>query len=318
MNGHQVLPDKCSALVSFPSILDCNSLSELLSKLDMLRVCPGHPDTHLVRMLRAKKGKIISPDGKIVCFVHSASVEFNGKSYQETLRLSNCELLSTSMKCCICKNYRGTLRSMYHRWSKKLQASSSYTNERYLNTPEKKVKMDCLKKKARTALQAVVKLHEKVRNLSHNQGEVLDKNMEIDLITIMRDNAEKINTTYAEGTFARLFWDEQFKAASLHNKRQVRWHPVIIKWCLNLKLLSSSAYHALRSSGFVTLPSERTLRDYTNYFKNKPGFQDEVDQQLLDEIPKGLSESRRYVTVHTKRDQLGQKIKSELLICDRI
>ena len=94
--------------------------------------------------------------------------------------------------------------------------------------------MDCLKKKARTALQAVVKLHEKVRNLSHNQGEVLDKNMEIDLITIMRDNAEKINTTYAEGTFARLFWDEQFKAASLHNKRQVRWHPVIIKWCLNL------------------------------------------------------------------------------------
>ena len=31
----------------------------------------------------------------------------------------------------------------------------------------------------------------------------------------------------------------------------------------------------------MTLPSERTLRDYTNYFKNKPGFQDEVDQQLL-------------------------------------
>ena len=33
------------------------------------------------------------------------------------------------------------------------------------------------------------------------------------MITIMRDNAEKINTTYADGTFARLFWDEQFKAA---------------------------------------------------------------------------------------------------------
>ena len=31
--------------------------------------------------------------------------------------------------------------------------------------------------------------------------------------------------------------------------------------------------------------------------KNKPGFQDEVDQQLLHEIPKGLSESRRYVAV---------------------
>ena len=53
MNGHQVLPGKCSALVSFPSILDRNSLSELLSKLDMLRVFPGHPDTHLVRILKS-------------------------------------------------------------------------------------------------------------------------------------------------------------------------------------------------------------------------------------------------------------------------
>ena len=40
----------------------------------------------------------------------------------------------------------------------------------------------------------------------------------------------------------------------------------MIKWCLNLKLLSTSSYHALRTSGFVTLPSERTLRDYTSYF----------------------------------------------------
>ncbi len=61
------------------------------------------------------------------------------------------------------------------------------------------------------------------------------------------------------------------------NAKQMRWHPMMIRWCLNLKLLSSSAYHSLRTSGFIKLPSERTLRDYTNYFKSKEGFQPEVD-----------------------------------------
>ncbi len=40
----------------------------------------------------------------------------------------------------------------------------------------------------------------------------------------------------------------------------------------------------MRSSRFIKLPSERTLRDYTNYFEIKTGFQDEVDEQLTLEI----------------------------------
>ena len=51
-----------------------------------------------------------------------------------------------------------------------------------------------------------------------------------------------------------------------------------------MKLLSSSSYHALRSSGFIKLPSERTLFYFTHYFTNNVGFQDEVDQQLLEEV----------------------------------
>ena len=57
-----------------------------------------------------------------------------------------------------------------------------------------------------------------------------------------------------------------------------------------MKLLSSSAYHATRTAGFIKLPSERTLRDYTHYFKQKAGYQVEVLKQLqeeskVDELP---------------------------------
>ena len=93
-------------------------------------------------------------------------------------------------------------------------------------------------------------------------------------------------------------FDEQLKAASVSDPRQVRWHPVLIKWCLNLKMLSSSSYHALRSTGFIKLPSERTLLDYTHYFTNKVGFQDEVNQQLVEEVRQlSLPDTRKFVAL---------------------
>ena len=64
---------------------------------------------------------------------------------------------------------------------------------------------------------------------------------------------------------------------------------------LNLKLLSSAAFHATRTAGFIKLPSERTLRDCTHYFKSKVGFQLEVTQQLEKEVRiEYLPENRKF------------------------
>ena len=123
-----------------------------------------------------------------------------------------------------------------------------------------------------------MKLRQKIHKLTEDQGKVLVDDFHSDLVSIKNENSDGIKEAYPEGSFARLSWDEQFKAATASNARHVRWHPVIVKWCLNLKLMSTSAYHALRTSGFIKLPSERTLRDYTHLFVNKPGFQDEVNQ----------------------------------------
>lgn len=76
----------------------------------------------------------------------------------------------------------------------------------------------------------------------------------------------------------------------------MKWHPIIVKWCLNLKLISGAAYYAVRGSNFIKLPSEITLRDYTYYFENKGGFQTEVDQQFFDEVERlKLPDNRKYV-----------------------
>uniref|UniRef100_A0A1X7U2G9 Uncharacterized protein n=1 Tax=Amphimedon queenslandica TaxID=400682 RepID=A0A1X7U2G9_AMPQE len=100
----------------------------------------------------------------------------------------------------------------------------------------------------------------------------------------MINSNDNLKKAYTEGSFLRLFWEEQLKAASIKDARLIRWHPVMVKLCLNFKHLSSSAYHAMRRSGFIELPTERTLRDYVHYTSNKCGFQDTVHQQLLQEV----------------------------------
>lgn len=44
---------------------------------------------------------------------------------------------------------------------------------------------------------------------------------------------------------------------------------------------SGGAYEALYNSGCIRLPSQRTLRDYTYYFKAGIGFSSEVDDMLM-------------------------------------
>ena len=82
----------------------------------------------------------------------------------------------------------------------------------------------------------------------------------------------KIHEQHSGGSFRQLFWEEQVKALSKSDSRQIKWHPALIKWCLHLKFISSGAYHSLRSSGVITLPSERTLRSYTHWIKSGIGF----------------------------------------------
>lgn len=111
----------------------------------------------------------------------------------------------------------------------------------------------------------------------------------------MQEKSDEIKKPIQKKVLKRLFWEKQFRAACAKDSCQVRWYPLVIRWCLNLKLLSSAAYHATRTAGFIRLPSERTLHDYTHYFKSQTGFQQEVNQQLQNEANlEALPKCRRF------------------------
>ena len=151
VHNHQVQRDTCPALASIPTQLTAESFASLLSTIDRLHVCAGHPDPHFVSMVSAKKGVLKSSTGAASAILDDyAPIVLNGEYFTETVRTSGCELILNDVKCQSCKAYRATLRVMYSRWSSRDSSTISKTTsrviERYLNTPEKKAKMENMKK----------------------------------------------------------------------------------------------------------------------------------------------------------------------------
>ena len=77
----------------------------------------------------------------------------------------------------------------------------------------------------------------------------------------------------------KVFWEQQRKLIASPKFRR-RYHPHVIRFCLSLHAKSPAAYKELRDSGVLVLPRQRTLRDYCNFFKPKPGFNSENIERL--------------------------------------
>lgn len=88
----------------------------------------------------------------------------------------------------------------------------------------------------------------------------------------------------ASEIFSSIFWQQQLRAASTKDKRGMRWHPAMIRWCLYLHHKSSGCYATLCNSGVINLPSDRTLRDYRHSSSDKAGFSKETDLGLFEAI----------------------------------
>ena len=109
----------------------------------------------------------------------------------------------------------------------------------------------------------------------------LDAQTDQDIRDIIRENSKSIAESLPSDSFKKVFWEQQTKAASQCDARQMRWHPAMIRWCLYLRHRSSGAYEMLRNSGCLHLPSQRTMRDYTHIAGSRIGFSKDVDAMLM-------------------------------------
>ena len=189
----------------------------------------------------------------------------DGGSSTATVRSAQCDLLSSGSKCPSCTAYRKNLRAMVSSAKKicspvkrKRLDTNSHTNYRYLHSPELRERLHNSRKENRTLNRKINQLKQKIDKQTQSSGITLDSNLNSDMQAIMQDNDTILS--HPPDSFAKIFWEQQKESLQKHPK-QMRWHPMMIKWCIHLRMLSSSCYNSFRSSGVVRLPSERTLRD---------------------------------------------------------
>ena len=86
----------------------------------------------------------------------------------------------------------------------------------------------------------------------------IDQTRNNNLTSIIAENSNKLTP------FVNLFWLQQ-KTLFKSSNKGVRFHPMLIRFCLSLWSKPSSAYEELRNSNVLILPSSRTLQDYKNF-----------------------------------------------------
>ena len=170
-----------------------------------------------------------------------------------TIRHSKCDILvlSGTLRCANCFDYRKDLQTMSRRailgQSTEKAAIKSHANYRYLSTPEKLLRMRNLHHDNRVAHVRFQRLEVRLRQAIEEKVFLWTL---VSLMTyIMSWRAKKIKRLKdaQPGTFQHIFWQQQ-KQAATRDKRGMRWHPAMIKWCLYLRHQSSQAYNTLRES----------------------------------------------------------------------
>lgn len=116
----------------------------------------------------------------------------------------------------------------------------------------------------------IKRLQTKISDIIAKRGLSLDEDTADDLTKIVEQEDGVVKKSFPENSFQSIFWEQQ-KQASQRSSKGMRWHPLFIKWCIYLRHQSSKAYETLRDSGCISLPSQRTLRDYTNCVKATAG-----------------------------------------------
>ena len=253
------------------------TLSVIINELQTLKLCKG---VYVVEQKQAINVERQVIQKKIFYQKYLESDHSDRKHTQEFLRSSTCEMLLKDFVNEVCQECFASLEPA------KLKAPVSITSQERLVLT---LKQQRLKNKELEGNLAKMRLE------IEKSGQRINETLENDLISsYSKEHGNSIPS------FMKLFWDELQKYLRT-SKTERRYHPMIIKYCLNLAAKSTAAYSELSydsatGSGVLVLPSLRTLRDYRNYFKPTRGFNPDVVKNLKQKT-EDFSEQEKYVTI---------------------
>lgn len=151
--------------------------------------------------------------------------------------------------CCVCTTYAGCANS-----AQKAKESRS-SKPAHLNAPVSKTDPERIKL---TLQELRLKCAQLEQALFEMRVELEKSSMEIDN-ELSNDFVKILDSADTKITpFMKLFWQEQRKLFT-RSTTGVRYHPMIIRFCLSLAAKSPSCYEELRNSGVLVLQKPKKV-----------------------------------------------------------
>lgn len=210
VHGHKLDPIRCSSTLSIPAELGLEDFKELVAVVTGSNVCAGNPDERFVEMAESRKGKFLSPSKEVVSFLDSGRcVTVGGVTHTSTIRHCRCELLvaNTSVRCKCCSRYRSSLRSMHSNYMKERSVNPA-VNLRYMQTPQKVMRIRALKNALRNKQRRLQRVKAKLQVITRQSGIQIDNDLQKDLRGIIDGSQDDIERL-ASDDFKRVFWQQQ-------------------------------------------------------------------------------------------------------------
>ena len=279
------LPDDHEIYKAYKRSVKNITLSSLISILSSYDVCCGVSDSSLFQSVHLKK-HIISKH--FTLFSDESPLQ-----QTEYHRSPDCILLKSNEGICEhCNNHMKKADKSLKRSALAITVPAKLNAPISLTSPERlKLTIQNYRIENKSLKLQISKLQEELSKSSTPVSSELSS----DLVTIM-SNADQSKIS----PFMKFFWEEQQKYLST-SKTGVRYHPMIIRYCLSLASKSPAAYDDIRydeksGTGFVVLPSRRRLRDYKNYIHPQRGFNKDIVNELKEKV-KDFSETEKFVVL---------------------
>ena len=78
------------------------------------------------------------------------------------------------------------------------------------------------------------RLQRKIAAAADKANVIIDEGIQNDLVAITANSVKFIDDLPPD-SFKHIFWQQQFEAAAQKDPCTMRWHPLMIRWCLHLR-----------------------------------------------------------------------------------
>ena len=277
------------SLSELPKVLNDENIEFFVIKLSHLNICHGNAS---FTDICDEKLEIRHPYANSAIFENKYHVPLRKQDFK-IIRHRDCNILcdSTTLICSQCSKFQASLRKTKSLMRKekedpniRLNRTSDSSKANIKNLPRDQLieRLINVQKQKKYAIKKVLSMSAAINKLILKDGVTISSDQHSVCKEIMSDN----ECSFDEDSPQFLLWQQQKEQASKKDSRGMRWHPLIIRWCLSIYHTSPAAYAQISSKKlqFLKLPHVNTLKKFTNFTSPSSGFNPDILERLAENV----------------------------------